>query len=46
VPVQLLLVLSALRGFAQEWNVEVEVSPSGSPIHTDPPSRGPEPAGV
>jgi hypothetical protein len=27
VPVQILLILFALRGFQQQWNVEVEVSP-------------------
>ncbi|MCS7188138.1 MAG: hypothetical protein RMK89_14480, partial [Armatimonadota bacterium] len=27
VPVQLLLVAFALRGFAQKWNVEVELDP-------------------
>lgn len=45
VPVQLLLVVVAMRGFAQKWNVELEVrrSPSQSP-----PVRGsgPEPAGA
>jgi lysylphosphatidylglycerol synthetase-like protein (DUF2156 family) len=27
VPVQLLLIVFAMRGFQQQWNVEVEVSP-------------------
>ena len=27
VPVQLLLVAFAMRGFQQQWNVEVEVDP-------------------
>ena len=27
VPVQLLLIAFAMRGFAQQWNVEVEVAP-------------------
>ena len=27
VPVQLLLIAFAMRGFQQQWNVEVEVSP-------------------
>ena len=31
-PVQLLLIVSSLRGFAQHWNVEVEVrGPAGEP---------------
>jgi len=30
VPVQLLLLAFAMRGFAQKWNVEVEVRDSGS----------------
>jgi lysylphosphatidylglycerol synthetase-like protein (DUF2156 family) len=33
VPVQLLLIAFAMRGFQQQWNVEVEVAPEG-------PSRG------
>jgi hypothetical protein len=42
VPVQLMLVLVAMRGFAQKWNVEVERRVSG-PAN---PGRGPEPAGA
>ena len=44
VPVQLMLILASMRGFAQKWNVEVEVhrgSPSPPP---DSPGRGAEPA--
>ena len=40
VPVQVLLVISAMRGFAQKWNVEVEVR------GTHPTSSGPQPAGA
>jgi lysylphosphatidylglycerol synthetase-like protein (DUF2156 family) len=32
VPVQLLLIAFAMRGFQQQWNVEVEVAPEG-PTH-------------
>jgi hypothetical protein len=31
VPVQLLLIAFAMRGFAQKWNVEVEVAREPSP---------------
>ena len=45
VPVQLLLVAVAMRGFAQKWNVEVEVGRGGS--QPRPASGGgPEPAGA
>ncbi len=44
VPVQLMLMLASMRGFAQKWNVEVDV-PQGSPRPpSDSPGRGPEPA--
>jgi hypothetical protein len=42
VPVQLLLVAVAMRGFSQKWNVEVETRTSGPTA----PARGPEPAGA
>lgn len=48
VPVQLLLLAFAMRGFTQKWNVEVEVS-SDSPGGYEPPDdRGtePQPAGA
>ncbi len=34
VPVQLLLIAFAMRGFQQAWNVEVEV-PAGETYHPD-----------
>ena len=42
VPVQLLLLAFAMRGFSQKWNVEVEVS-SGSPAgyYEPPDDHGP-----
>jgi hypothetical protein len=40
VPVQLLLVVAAMRGFAQKWNVEIEVRGGHSA------SPGPQPAGA
>jgi hypothetical protein len=43
VPVQLLLVAAAMRGFSQKWNVEVERRTSGP---SSAPARGPEPAGA
>ncbi len=48
VPVQLLLLGFAMRGFAQKWNVEVEVrsdSPGGYQ-HPDDPGSDPQPAGA
>ena len=46
VPVQILLIAFAMRGFQQEWNVEVEVSPDGAAGPTPPPHAGggPSPA--
>ena len=48
VPVQLLLLAFAMRGFAQKWNVEVEVSsdaPGGyapdAAAHRSRPARSP-----
>jgi hypothetical protein len=38
VPVQILLIASAMRGFAQAWNVEVE-----KPVKGNESSRSPEP---
>jgi hypothetical protein len=46
VPVQLLLVLFAMRGFSQKWNVEVEVRRGGSHSGPDVPGGGPNPAGL
>ena len=45
VPVQLLLVAVAMRGFAQKWNVEVEVR-GGHPQSRPAAGGGPEPAGA
>jgi len=48
VPVQLLLLAFAMRGFSQKWNVEVEVS-SDSPGGYPPADDGgtePQPAGA
>jgi hypothetical protein len=45
VPVQLLLVVVSMRGFAQKWNVEVEVRQGQSPVRPAP-GGGPEPAGA
>ena len=39
VPVQILLIAFSMRGFQQEWNVEVEVSPDGS--RREPDERDP-----
>jgi hypothetical protein len=46
VPVQLLLLLVAMRGFAQKWNVEVEVRGGGAPTLPGGGGGGPEPAGA
>ncbi|MGH2743262.1 MAG: hypothetical protein ACRDN8_12425 [Thermoleophilaceae bacterium] len=46
VPVQLLLVLFAMRAFSQKWNVEVEVRRGGSPSGPGVSGGGPEPAGA
>lgn len=53
VPVQLLLLAFAMRGFSQKWNVEVEVNRDGDHHHDDgdnPPAEGrsgdPQPAGA
>jgi len=45
VPVQLLLVAFAMRGFAQKWNVEVEVG-GGAPQPHPAAGGGPRPAGA
>ena len=45
VPVQLLLLAFAMRGFSQKWNVEVEVS-SDSPGGYQPPPDQTQPAGA
>ena len=49
VPVQLLLLAFAMRGFSQKWNVEVEVrsdSPDGYEPPPDEPDSEPQPAGA
>lgn len=49
VPVQLLLLAFAMRGFSQKWNVEVEVrsdSPGGYEPPPDETGSGPQPAGA
>ena len=43
VPVQLLLLAFAMRGFSQKWNVEVEVRRDDYP-HADGRGRNPQPA--
>jgi lysylphosphatidylglycerol synthetase-like protein (DUF2156 family) len=43
VPVQLLLLAFAMRGFTQKWNVEVEVSSDSPGGYPPPDDRGPEP---
>lgn len=45
VPVQLLLLAFAMRGFSQKWNVEVEVS-SDHPGGYQPPPDQTQPAGA
>jgi len=44
VPVQVLLLAFAMRGFSQKWNVEVEVSRDDAPPHTEGRGGGPQPA--
>ena len=46
VPVQVLLIAFAMRGFQQEWNVEVEVSREEAEGRTPPPQapQGGEPS--
>jgi protein-S-isoprenylcysteine O-methyltransferase Ste14 len=49
VPVQLLLLAFAMRGFSQKWNVEVEVSSDSPGGYQPPPDDGgtePQPAGA
>jgi lysylphosphatidylglycerol synthetase-like protein (DUF2156 family) len=51
IPVQLLLLLFAMRGFQQQWNVELEVSQDeGERPSSPPPAEAgpgtPEPAGA
>ncbi len=47
VPVQLLLLAFAMRGFAQKWNVEVEIRRDDDyPPHAGGRGRNPQPAGV
>ena len=40
VPVQILLIAFAMRGFQQEWNVEVERPATESGDYSPPPSSG------
>jgi len=44
VPVQILLIAFAMRGFQQEWNVEVEVASDEAGGHLPPPGGEPSPA--
>ena len=44
VPVQILLIAFAMRGFAQKWNVEVEVSPDEADRYESGQGDLPEPA--
>lgn len=46
VPVQLLLMAFAMRGFAQKWNVEVEVSRDGDHHSGQGLGGDPQPAGA
>ncbi len=46
VPVQLLLLLFAMRGFSQKWSVEVEVRRGGTRSGPGVSGGGPEPAGA
>ena len=46
VPVQLLLLAFAMRGFAQKWNVEVEVRGDDDHPHADGRSGDPQPVGA
>ncbi|HEY1834420.1 MAG TPA: hypothetical protein VGG08_08290 [Solirubrobacteraceae bacterium] len=45
VPVQMLLVAFAMRGFNQGWNVELErrASAPGAPLPPEPPAHAPPP---
>ena len=45
VPVQLLLLAFAMRGFSQKWNVEVEVSSDSPAGYSQPPDQA-QPAGA
>jgi hypothetical protein len=42
IPVQMLLVAFAMRGFKQGWNVELE---RRDPNYVEPPAQGPAPGG-
>ncbi len=46
VPVQLLLLAFAMRGFAQKWNVEVEVHRDGDYPRPGGHGKDPQPAGA
>ena len=46
IPVSVLLVVFAMRGFAQKWNVEVEKHSDDYRDHDDYRDRGPAPAGA
>ena len=46
IPVSVLLVVFAMRGFAQKWNVEVETHSDDYRDQDDYRDRGPAPAGA
>jgi len=46
IPVSVILVVFAMRGFAQKWNVEVEKHSDDYHDHDDYRDRGPAPAGA
>ena len=46
IPVSVMLVVFAMRGFAQKWNVEVEKHSDDYRDHDDYRDRGPAPAGA
>ena len=39
VPVQMLLIAFAMRGFRQSWNVELERAAPGQGGHSEPPGQ-------
>jgi hypothetical protein len=44
VPVELVLIIVAIVGFAQGWNVELEVPEDGTSVRLRPTAPGPHPA--
>ena len=44
MPVQILLIAFAMRGFQQAWNVEVEVASDEAEGRLPPPGGEPSPA--